>query len=88
MPCLARMLGALRSIAWRQRALVVVCASARRAPAAARPPGQVVRTFRPPEGAAPGEVDAAGDGEVLVVLDLVQGQDLLEAGLARELVNR
>jgi isoleucyl-tRNA synthetase len=49
---------------------------------------QVVRSFKPPEGVAPGEVDAAGDGEVLVVLDLAQQDDLVEQGLARELVNR
>jgi isoleucyl-tRNA synthetase len=49
---------------------------------------KVVRSFKPPEGVAPGEVDAAGDGEVLVVLDLAQQDDLVEQGLARELVNR
>jgi hypothetical protein len=49
---------------------------------------QVVRSFKPPAGVAPGEVDAAGDGEVLVVLDLAQQDDLVEQGLARELVNR
>ncbi|WIA42068.1 hypothetical protein OEZ86_009348 [Tetradesmus obliquus] len=49
---------------------------------------KVVRSFKPPAGVAPGEVDAAGDGEVLVVLDLAQQDDLVEQGLARELVNR
>jgi hypothetical protein len=33
-------------------------------------------------------VDAAGDGEVLVVLDLRADEELLAAGLAREVVNR
>ena len=31
---------------------------------------QVLRDFRAPEGTAPGELDANGDGEVLCVLDL------------------
>jgi hypothetical protein len=49
---------------------------------------QVVRSFKPPAGVAPGELDASGDGEVLVVLDLAVQADLLEQGLAREVVNR
>lgn len=49
---------------------------------------QVVRNFKAPAGVSADEVDAAGDGEVLVVLDLVQQEDLMEQGLARELVNR
>lgn len=49
---------------------------------------QVVREFRVPEGHAPGELDAAGDGELLVALDLRADDSLAEAGLARELVNR
>jgi hypothetical protein len=32
--------------------------------------GQVLRDFRAPEGTAPGDLDAGGDGEVLAVLDL------------------
>eukprot|EP00878_Enallax_costatus_P006321 GHUV01006628.1.p1 GENE.GHUV01006628.1~~GHUV01006628.1.p1 ORF type:complete len:1026 (+),score=376.00 GHUV01006628.1:134-3211(+) len=53
-------------------------------------PGEikVVRNFKPPAGVAPGDVDAAGDGEVLVVMDLVQQEDLVAQGLAREVVNR
>lgn len=34
------------------------------------------------------EVDAAGDGEVLVVMDLRPDEELVAAGLAREVVNR
>jgi hypothetical protein len=34
------------------------------------------------------EVDAAGDGEVLVVMDLRPDDELVAAGLAREVVNR
>eukprot|EP00775_Hariotina_reticulata_P005282 gene5283-5517_t len=49
---------------------------------------KVVRSFKPPAGVAPGELDASGDGEVLVVLDLTVQADLLEQGLAREVVNR
>lgn len=52
------------------------------------PQNQVVRTFKPPAGVAAGDVDAAGDGEVLVVMDLVQQEDLIQQGLAREVVNR
>jgi hypothetical protein len=33
-------------------------------------------------------VDAAGDGEVLVVMDLRPDDELVAAGLAREVVNR
>ena len=49
---------------------------------------QVLRDFRPPAGLGADDVDAAGDGEVLVVLDLRVDESLLQAGLARELVNR
>jgi hypothetical protein len=49
---------------------------------------QVTRTFRPPAGVPPGEVDAAGDGEVLVVLELLLDGELVEQGMAREVVNR
>lgn len=49
---------------------------------------QVLRDFRVPEGVAPDSVDAGGDGEVLVVLDLNTDTQLLEAGIAREVVNR
>ena len=49
---------------------------------------KVLHDFKPPEGAAAGDADAAGDGEVLVVLDLRSDPALIEAGMARELVNR
>jgi Domain of unknown function (DUF5915) len=50
--------------------------------------GQVLRDFRVPEGFAPEDLRAAGDGEVLAVLDLRRDDGLVAAGLARELVNR
>lgn len=37
---------------------------------------------------APDDMHAAGDGEVLTVLDLRQEEGLAAAGLARELINR
>ncbi|CAI7906837.1 unnamed protein product, partial [Closterium sp. NIES-53] len=49
---------------------------------------KVVRDFKAPEGSTAGDMDAAGDGEVLVVLDLRVDTDLLDAGTAREVVNR
>lgn len=49
---------------------------------------QVLRDFRLPEGASGDDVDANGDGEVLAVLDLGTDESLVEAGLAREVVNR
>ncbi|CAI5480895.1 unnamed protein product [Closterium sp. Yama58-4] len=49
---------------------------------------KVVRDFKAPEGSVAGDMDAAGDGEVLVVLDLRADTDLLDAGTAREVVNR
>jgi isoleucyl-tRNA synthetase len=49
---------------------------------------QVTRKFKLPEGVSPESVDAAGDGEVLVVLELAVADDLREQGLAREVVNR
>ncbi|KAL4432409.1 hypothetical protein ABPG77_001708 [Micractinium sp. CCAP 211/92] len=49
---------------------------------------KILRDFRPPEGSKPEEVDAAGDGEVLVVMDLRPDDELVAAGLAREVVNR
>jgi Domain of unknown function (DUF5915) len=48
----------------------------------------VLRDFRVPEGFAPEDLRAAGDGEVLAVLDLRRDDSLVSAGLARELVNR
>lgn len=41
-----------------------------------------------PEGASGDDIDANGDGEVLAVLDLGTDESLVEAGLAREVVNR
>jgi isoleucyl-tRNA synthetase len=49
---------------------------------------KVLRDFRVPEGFAPEDLRAAGDGEVLAVLDLRRDDGLVSAGLARELVNR
>eukprot|EP00898_Chlorokybus_atmophyticus_P002811 jgi/Chlat1/3530/Chrsp23S03703 len=49
---------------------------------------KVVREFKPREGTAAGDMDAAGDGDVLVVLDLRADQELLLQGVAREAVNR
>jgi isoleucyl-tRNA synthetase len=54
----------------------------------ALPSVQVMRKFKLPAGVSADEVDAAGDGEVLVVLELAVAEDLREQGLARELVNR
>jgi hypothetical protein len=51
-------------------------------------PSQVLRDFRAPEGVAADALDAAGDGEVLVVVDLRSDPSLVEAGVAREVVNR
>jgi isoleucyl-tRNA synthetase len=48
----------------------------------------VIRKFKAPDGVSADEIDAAGDGEVLVVLELAVAEDLREQGLARELVNR
>lgn len=45
-----------------------------------------MRDFKAPEGAK--EVDANGDGEVLVVLNLEVDSELAAAGVAREVVNR
>jgi len=49
---------------------------------------KVARDFKMPAGAKEGEVDAAGDGEVLVVLDMAVDDAMLRAGVAREMVNR
>lgn len=49
---------------------------------------KVARDFKLPEGAKEGEVDAAGDGEVLVVLDMAVDAAMLRSGVAREMVNR
>jgi isoleucyl-tRNA synthetase len=47
-----------------------------------------MRKFKLPAGVSADQVDAAGDGEVLVVLELAVAEGLREQGLARELVNR
>lgn len=49
---------------------------------------QILRDFKLPEGASGDAIDANGDGEVLAVLDLGTDESLVEAGLAREVVNR
>ncbi|XP_057959280.1 isoleucine--tRNA ligase, cytoplasmic [Malania oleifera] len=49
---------------------------------------KVVRGFKRPDGMMEKEIDAAGDGDVLVILDLRPDEDLFEAGVAREIVNR
>lgn len=48
----------------------------------------IKRDFKAPPGTKPGSMDAAGDGDVLVVLDLEVDEGLLKAGMAREMVNR
>ncbi|KAJ7954569.1 isoleucine--tRNA ligase, cytoplasmic [Quillaja saponaria] len=49
---------------------------------------KVVRDFKLPDGITEKEMDAAGDGDVLVILDLLPDDSLFEAGAAREIVNR
>ncbi|KAJ3679155.1 hypothetical protein LUZ60_017166 [Juncus effusus] len=49
---------------------------------------KIVRQFKRPDNVSEKEIDAAGDGDVLVILDLRADESLLEAGLAREVVNR
>eukprot|EP00899_Mesostigma_viride_P008929 jgi/Mesvir1/18037/Mv09357-RA.2 len=49
---------------------------------------KVIRDFKPPEGVRKEDIDAHGDGDVLVVLDLRVDTELMDAGVARELVNR
>jgi isoleucyl-tRNA synthetase len=48
----------------------------------------VVREFKLPAGRTLEEVDAGGDGDVLVMLELEQDEALLEIGTAREVVNK
>ena len=48
----------------------------------------VVRTFKLPPGVDAADMDAAGDGDVLVVIDLRSDDSLVEAGLAREAAAR
>ncbi|XP_038715850.1 isoleucine--tRNA ligase, cytoplasmic-like isoform X2 [Tripterygium wilfordii] len=49
---------------------------------------KVVREFKRPAGLTKKEIDANGDGDVLVILDLRPDESLFEAGVAREVVNR
>uniref|UniRef100_A0ACD5UJZ9 Uncharacterized protein n=1 Tax=Avena sativa TaxID=4498 RepID=A0ACD5UJZ9_AVESA len=49
---------------------------------------KVVREFKRPADVSEKEIDAAGDGDVLVILDLRADQSLIEAGVAREVVNK
>ncbi|XP_038711378.1 isoleucine--tRNA ligase, cytoplasmic-like [Tripterygium wilfordii] len=49
---------------------------------------KVVREFKRPAGLTEKEIDANGDGDVLVVLDLRPDESLFAAGVAREVVNR
>ncbi|KAK9804719.1 hypothetical protein WJX72_001779 [[Myrmecia] bisecta] len=49
---------------------------------------KVLRDFKIPEGVSAEDMDANGDGEVLVVLDLRVDESQADAGVARELVNR
>ncbi|KAL3681919.1 hypothetical protein R1sor_024875 [Riccia sorocarpa] len=49
---------------------------------------KVHRDFRAPNGMEKEAVDAGGDGDVLVVLDLRADESLQEAGFAREIINR
>ncbi|KAF2300184.1 hypothetical protein GH714_010457 [Hevea brasiliensis] len=45
---------------------------------------KVVREFKRPAGLTEKEIDAAGDGDVLVIMDLRPDESLYEAGVARE----
>ncbi|CAI0420219.1 unnamed protein product [Linum tenue] len=49
---------------------------------------KVRREFKRPDALTEEEIDAAGDGDVLVVLDLRPDESLFESGFAREVVNR
>ncbi|XP_044509328.1 isoleucine--tRNA ligase, cytoplasmic-like [Mangifera indica] len=49
---------------------------------------KVVREFKRPDGLTEKDIDAGGDGDVLVILDLRPDESLLEAGVAREVVTR
>ncbi|KAF7061802.1 hypothetical protein CFC21_068468 [Triticum aestivum] len=49
---------------------------------------KVVRQFKRPANMSEKEMDAAGDGDVLVISDLTADQSLFEAGVAREVVNK
>ncbi|KAH6765783.1 tRNA synthetase class I L [Perilla frutescens var. hirtella] len=49
---------------------------------------KLTREFKLPGNAKIEDMDAKGDGDVLVVLDLRSDESLYEAGVAREIVNR
>ncbi|XVF08373.1 hypothetical protein REPUB_Repub06bG0221000 [Reevesia pubescens] len=49
---------------------------------------KLVWEFKHPDGMTVKEMDAAGDGDLLVILDLRPDESLFEAGVAREVVNR
>ena len=49
---------------------------------------KTVREFKAPAGTKAEEMDAAGDGDVLVVLDLRMDDSLLQAGVARDVGTR
>ncbi|KAL6970780.1 isoleucine--tRNA ligase [Sarracenia purpurea var. burkii] len=49
---------------------------------------KIIRGFKRPGNMTEEEIDAAGDGDVLVILDLRPDESLFEAGVAREVVNR
>ncbi|KAJ8639463.1 hypothetical protein MRB53_016157 [Persea americana] len=49
---------------------------------------KVVREFKRPDNVMEKDMDAAGDGDVLVILDLRSDDSLFDAGVAREVVNR
>ncbi|KAL9169223.1 hypothetical protein ABFS82_04G067000 [Erythranthe guttata] len=49
---------------------------------------KITREFKPPGNVKVEDMDAKGDGDVLVVLDLRVDESLYEAGVAREIVNR
>ncbi|GKC81849.1 isoleucine--tRNA ligase, cytoplasmic, partial [Tanacetum coccineum] len=44
---------------------------------------KIVRGFKPPPGVAQEQMDASGDGDVLVIMDLRDDDSLFEAGFAR-----
>ncbi|PWA75708.1 isoleucine--tRNA ligase, cytoplasmic [Artemisia annua] len=49
---------------------------------------EIVRGFKLHDGVAQEQMDASGDGDVLVIIDLRTDDSLFEAGFAREVVNR
>ncbi|XP_024517008.1 isoleucine--tRNA ligase, cytoplasmic isoform X2 [Selaginella moellendorffii] len=49
---------------------------------------KIVRDFKFPDGIAKEDIDAGGDGDVVVILDLRGDDTLNEEGIAREVVNR